>query len=295
MKIAQTFLAVVAAGSLVQLTGWLPAQAQSYPDGKVIIVDPYAAGGGIDLLARIVGEQLSKKWGQTVLIENRVGAGGIIGSDHAARQAPDGQTLLIIPLDAVINPSVVARKPDDPLKNIVPVASLAITNYVIAANPSKGFGSIDDLVAKAKALPNTLTYGTCGAAAPGRLVIQLLENVANVKFRYVPYRGGCMPAVNDALGGHIDFVISGSGTVVQPVKSGLLKALAISSNARDSSLPDTPTLKETKYPIAIDGWIALFAPDRTPASIVDKIYADIKSVYDSDTTKRVEKLYLRPA
>jgi tripartite-type tricarboxylate transporter receptor subunit TctC len=295
MKVVQPFLALVAAVLTAQVHAAGSAHAGPYPDGKVTIVDPYAAGGGIDLLARIVGEQLAKKWNQTVLIENRVGASGIIGSEHAARSAPDGRTLLVTPLDVVINPSVYTRKPDDPLKRIVPVASLAVTNYVIAANPSKGYSSIEDLVAKAKANPGSLTYGTCGAGAPGRLVIQLLERVANAQFRYVPYRGGCMPAVNDALGGHIDFVISGSGTVVQPIRSGLLQALAISSGARDKALPDVPTLKETKYPIAIDGWIGLFAPDNTPTDIVDKIYGDLKTVYDSNSIKRIEDLYLRPS
>jgi tripartite-type tricarboxylate transporter receptor subunit TctC len=271
------------------------AKAGPYPDGRVTIVDPYAAGGGIDLLVRILGEQLSKTWDQTVLVENRVGASGIIGSDHAARSAPDGRTLLVTPLDVVINPMVYRRKSDDPLKTIVPIASLAVTNYVIAANPEKGYASINDLIAKAKSNPDTLTYGTCGAGAPGRLVIQLLEHVANVKFRYVPYRGGCMPAVNDALGGHIDFVISGSGTVVQPIRSGLLRALAISSKTRDKAIPETPTLQESKFPIAIDGWIGLFAPDKTPTNVTHKIYADLKSIYTTTTIKKIEDLYLRPA
>jgi tripartite-type tricarboxylate transporter receptor subunit TctC len=271
------------------------ARAISYPEGKVFVIDPYAPGGGIDLLTRILAQGLGTRWNQPVVVENRVGASGIVGAEDVARSAPDGHTLLIIPLDVVINPQVFTRKSDDLLKKIKPIASLAITNYVIAASPSKGYGSLADLIASARANPGAVSYGTCGSGAPGRLVIQGLEAAAHVSFNYVPYRGGCAPAVNDASGSHIDFVISGSGTVVQPIKSGMLKPIAIGSKGRDAALPDTPTLEEAGYPnIAIDGWFGLFAPSGTPDAIAQQLYAALKTVYDAATLRKINQLYLKP-
>jgi tripartite-type tricarboxylate transporter receptor subunit TctC len=287
---------IAAAALLAVLYNQERADAATFPDGKVLIIDPYAAGGGIDLLTRMIAGGLGNKWGEPVIVENRVGASGIVGTEDVARSSPEARTFVIIPLDVVINPRVFSQKSVAPIKNLVPIASVAITNYVIAANPSKGYNSLADLIAKARAKPGTISYGTCGAGAPGRLVIQGLEAAAHVSFNYVPYRGGCAPAVNDALGGYIDFVISGSGTVVQPIKSGLLKPLAIGSRSRDSSLPNTPTLEESGFPkIAIDGWFGLFGPAGTQTEVATKIYADLKSIYDAAMLQKIGMLYLKPA
>lgn len=265
---------------MVLLIGLQPATSQTYPNGLVRIVVPFSAGGGVDYVARAVGEKLSERWKQPVVVDNRVGAGGIVGSDFVARSAPDGATLLVIPLDVLVNPSIFSRPENDPMKKLAPVASLSTISYFLAANPKSGISSISDLIAKARQNPGALSYGSCGAGHPPRVVAERLIQEANIQLIHVAYRGGCGAAVNDAIGGHIPLVLSGSATVAGPLASGLLKAVAITTPTRDPQFPDVPTVAESGYPdVSMTAWIGLFAPHGTPPAIAKKINDDLVEIY----------------
>ncbi len=273
-------LQVKLAGAAALLLSFQPAIGQTYPDGLVKIIVPFSAGGGVDYVARAVGEKLSERWKQPVIVENRVGAGGVIGSDFVAKSAPDGAVLLVIPLDVLVNPTIFSRPESDPVKKLAPVASLSTISYFLAANPKSGIASIADLIAKARQSPGTLTYGSCGAGHPPRVVIERLIQQAKIDLIHVAYRGGCGAAVNDAIGGHIPLVLSGSATIAGPLANGLLKAVAITTPERDPQWRDVPTVAESGYPeVSMTAWIGLFAPPGTPPAIARKINDDLAEIY----------------
>jgi tripartite-type tricarboxylate transporter receptor subunit TctC len=262
------------------LLGPRPAVSQTYPSSMVRIVVPFSAGGGVDYVARAVGEKLSERWKQTVIVDNRVGAGGVIGTDFVAKSAPDGTTLLVIPLDVLVNPTIFSRPETDPAKKLMPVASLSTISYFLAANPNAGISSIADLVAKARQNPGALSYGSCGAGHPPRVVIERLIEEAKIQLIHVAYRSGCGAAVNDAIGGHIPLALSGSATIAGPLSSGLLKAVAITTPERDPQWPDVPTVAESGYPNAsMTAWIGLFAPPGTPPAIARTINEGLAEIY----------------
>jgi tripartite-type tricarboxylate transporter receptor subunit TctC len=266
--------------AVVLLLGLQPAISQTYPDSLVRIIVPFSAGGGVDYVARAVGEKLSERWKQPVIVDNRVGAGGVIGSDVVAKSAPDGATLLVIPLDVLVNPTIFGRPETDPVKKLTPVASLSTISYFLAANPKSGISSIADLIAKARQNPGALTYGSCGAGHPPRVVVEKLIQQAKIELVHVAYRGGCGAAVNDAIGGHIPLVLSGSATIAGPLAGGLLKAVAITTPQRDPQWQNVPTVAESGYPdVSMTAWIGLFAPPGTPPTISERINHDLAEIY----------------
>jgi tripartite-type tricarboxylate transporter receptor subunit TctC len=257
-----------------------PAFSQTYPNGIVRIIVPFAPGGGVDYLARTIGEKLSERWKQAIVVENRVGAGGVIGSDFVARSMPDGATLLVIPLDVLVNPTIYTRLQSDPVKKLTPIASLSNISYFLASNPNSGISSVSDLIEKARQHPGTLSYGSCGAGHPPRVLVERLVQEAKIQLTHVAYRGGCGAAVNDAIGGHIPLVLSGSATIAAPLAGGLLKAIAIMNPERDPQWPDVPTLAESGYPsLSMTAWIGLFGPPDTPLPIANKINEDLLEIY----------------
>lgn len=257
-----------------------PARSQPYPPNLVRIIVPYSPGGGMDYIARAIAERLAERWKTTIVVDNRAGAGGIIGSDFVARSAPDGATLLLMPLDVLVTPTVYGRPESDPAKNLVPIASLATISYFLAANPKSGISSIGDLIEKARQNPGALSYGSCGAGHPPRVIAERLVQEAKIKLTHVAYRAGCGAAVNDAIGGHIPLVLSGSATIAAPLAGGLLNAIAITTPERDPQWPNVPTIAESGYPdLSMTAWIGVFAPPGTPPAIVKKIYDDLVEIY----------------
>ena len=255
------------------------AAAQSFPAKPMKIIIPYPPGGGIDFIGRVAGEKLSARWSQPVVVENRTGASGAIGSEAAAKSEADGYTLLVMPIDLMLNPSLIQNPRFDPLKDLAPIAVLAASTQIIAAHGGSGIKTLADLVARAKAEPGKISFSSCGNGSPGQLIGETLKARANVDMTHVPYKG-CAPAVTDAVGGQVQLTIGGTGTVAQYIRSGRLNALAVASPQRDPQYGEIPTAMESGFPeVSMTNWFGLFAPAGTKPEVIEKISADLAAIY----------------
>jgi tripartite-type tricarboxylate transporter receptor subunit TctC len=279
--------------SMIALSS-LAAHAQAWPDKPVKIIVPYSAGGGTDVLARVVADRLSDAFGQRFIVENRPGAGGMIGAETVARSAPDGYSLLVSsPAEITINQHVYKKTSYDPLKDLVPITLLARTPLVIAAHPDLKVGSPSELIALLRARPGQLTYSSPGVGSAQHLAGELLKKIAGVDMKHVAYRGAA-PAVQDAVAGHVPITISGMPPVVELIKSRKLRAVAVTSAQRSSLLPDTPALAElgSDFAVAdITNWFGFFAPTGVPADIRQKLHqAAVKGLTDPTVRQRIAEL-----
>lgn len=273
----------------------LPASAQEYPNRSIKIVVPFPAGGSADLIPRIVGEKLSLKWGQAVIVENRVGAAGNIGAELVFRAEPDGYTLLSAPPPPlVINASLYANLAFDPTQ-FVPVSVMASIPNVLLVNPGVGAGSVQDLIAFAKAAPDRLNYASQGSGSTSHLTAEMFKSMAGgLKITHIPYKGTA-PALADLLAGQIDIMFDNLGVSLQHVKSGRLKALAVCSEKRIAALPDVPALSEFLPGFVAIAWFGVVAPPKTPAPIADKLSAAIaEALRLPDVQKRFAELSAEP-
>ena len=257
------------------------AQAQSYPSRTVRLVVPFAAGGSTDIIGRTVGQKLNEMWGQPVVVDNRPGGSTVIGTDVVAKSAPDGHTLLVTPAPFTIVPSLIAKLPYDPAKDFEPITLINTTPLVVVVHPGVPAKSVKDLIALAKARPGTINYGSSGSGGSNHLAGELFNALAGVKMVHIPYKGNA-PALTDLLGGHVDLVFNGLTSAMPLIKSGKLRALAVTSIKRTGSLPDMPTLDE----LGLKGfqavaWNGLSAPARTPKDIIAKLNADVLKVVRS--------------
>ena len=254
------------AGLLFGLSTIGGARAQSYPGKPIRFIVPFPAGGSTDVGARVVGEYLSRAFGQQVYVENKTGANGNIGIETAAKSAPDGYTILVA-TDAVTSNPHIFNMTIDPLKDLVPVIHLSRQPIVLAAHPSLGVGSLAELIALAKQQPG-LRYATgSGVGSPQHMVVQWFARIAGIKLEQVPYRGGSQ-AINDLLGGHMKLGSLGSTPLIPHYKAGTLRLLAQSSKARSPSLPDVPTFEEAGMTgLVLDQWLGMFAPAGTSPAI----------------------------
>ena len=260
----------------LSLAATLAAAQDAWPTKPVRIIVPYPAGGVADLLPRIVGEKLSRKWGQPVVVENKPGASGNIGMAEAARSAPDGYTLALAPAgNLTVNPTLFPNLPFDTAKDFTPVTNLAQVPNVLVVHSSVPVGSFKDLVAYAKANPGKLNFASPGAGSGAHLAGELMKLEAGVEMVHVPYKG-LAPAVNDLLGGQVQMMFAGISTVIQHVRSGKLVALAIASPRRSAQLPDVPTVAESGIPgFEVISWYGIVARAGTPAAVVRKIQRDM--------------------
>ena len=262
------------------------AMAQAYPSKPVTLVVPFPPGGGTDTGARILAEQLGKRWGQTVVVENKGGAAGQIGADVVAKAKPDGYTLLLGNIGTqAINPSLYARMPYDPDKAFAPISMVAELPLAMMINPQVPAKTPTEFIALARNKPGQLTYSSSGAGGGPHLAAELFKRDSNTFILHVPYRGGG-PAVADLLAGHVQLsfmtVLEASGHI----KAGKLRALAVTSDKRVAALPDVPTLAESGLPgFNSISWIGLLAPAGTPAEVVEKISADVRAVVADDAVK----------
>ncbi|MBF5003828.1 tripartite tricarboxylate transporter substrate binding protein [Diaphorobacter caeni] len=265
------------------LTTIAPAQAQSgdaatYPNKPIRMIVPYPPGGGTDVIARIVQERFSSLLGQQVLIDNRGGAAGSIGTDVAAKAQPDGYTLLFTLSSHTINPSIYSKLPFDTAKDFVPVGMVASLPQILVANPQFTANSVSELVAQAKAKPGSISFASVGNGSPGHLAGELLKLRTGTEMTHVPYRGGG-PAVTDVMGGQVPLLWVSIPAAAQFVKSGKLKALAVSTQKRSASFPNVPTMQEAGIAdFEVDSWYAIFAPAKTPKPIIEKINKVINTV-----------------
>jgi tripartite-type tricarboxylate transporter receptor subunit TctC len=254
--------------------------AQDYPARAVKIIVPFPAGGTADAMPRLVGEWLSRKWGQPVVIENRTGAAGNIGAEAAFKAEPDGYTLLSAPPPPlVINHNLYPRLGFDPTE-FVPVIIISRVPNALVVNPKVKANTLDAFIADARANPGKITSATQGNGTTSHLTSELFQMMAHVKFQHVPYRGSA-PALQDLVGGNVDIMFDNLGVSLALVKGGQLKLIAVAAARRMASLPDVPAIAETLPGFEAVAWYGVVAPPRTPRAIVDKINADINEALKS--------------
>ncbi|MFM9899752.1 MAG: Bug family tripartite tricarboxylate transporter substrate binding protein [Polaromonas sp.] len=263
-----------------------PAVAQTYPARLVTLVVPFPPGGGTDTGARIMAEQLSRRWGQTVVIDNKGGAAGQIGADLVAKAKPDGYTLLLGNIGTqAINPALYAKMPYNPDTAFAPISLLAELPLAMMVHPAVPATTAAEFITLAKSRPGQLSYSSAGAGGAPHLVAEMFKEQTKSFILHVPYRGGG-PAVADLLAGHVQLsfmtVLEASGHI----KAGKLRALAVTGDKRVSALPDVPTLGEGVLPgFNAISWLGLLAPAGTPPAIVDKIAADVRSILADEAVK----------
>ena len=266
------------------------AFAADYPAKPIRLVVPYAPGGGADSVARIVAKKVSENIGQPILINNKGGAGSILGTDLVAKAEPDGYTLLLGQSGPIsINPAVYKTLPYDPVKDFAPVAMTTAYPYILVVNADLPVKSLQEFVALAKSKPGTMNYGSTGVGAANHLVAELFNAKAGLKMTHVPYRGTAL-AVGDLLGGQLSMVFGDPISVLSQIKAGKLRALAVTSLERSSVALEVPTVAESGYPgFEALAWHGILAPARTPPAIVQKLNAEIaKALADPATKKLLE-------
>jgi tripartite-type tricarboxylate transporter receptor subunit TctC len=271
------------AGMALALTG--AAAAQDYPSRPVRIVVPFAPGGLNDILARTVAAGLTDRLGKQFIVENKTGAGGVVGSELVAKSPPDGHTLLIVSIAHAVNPSLY-KLPYEPLKAFAPISIFASSPNALAVNPDLPAKSLKEFIALAQSKPGDIQYGSGGIGGSLHLGMELFKLVAKVDLLHVPFRGAG-PAVIDAAGGHTKAIVATVTTLAPHVKSGKLRGLAISGKARSRVLPDMPTMDEAGLPgYEAGNWIGLVAPAGTPDAIVARLNKEISAIQDSDEFKK---------
>jgi tripartite-type tricarboxylate transporter receptor subunit TctC len=248
-----------------------PAAAVGYPERPVRILVPFAAGGPSDLTARLIGDKLREALGQTFIVENRGGAGGNLGIAQVARSAPDGYTLLVVSSAFVVNPGLYKNVPYDPVKDFAPVAELDTSPNVFVATPASGIASIAELVARAKADPNALSYASAGIGTTPHLAAELLKITAGITMTHVPYPGAG-PAIQAILAGTVPLMCASLPGAHPGIKAGTLRPLAVTGNERWYDMPDVPTMLELGYAgFVSETFHCMLAPAGTPAEIIDRL------------------------
>ncbi len=260
--------------------------AQSYPNKPVKIIVPSAAGGFTDAVARILSQRLSTAMGQQFLVENKAGAGAVIGTDFVAKSAPDGYTLVIVSSNHVISPWIYKTVPYDPLKSFVAVAKLVDSPYVLLVNPKVPARNVQEFVALAKAAPNTIHYASSGNGSSQHLMGGLFASLTVAPIKHVPYKGSS-GAAHDLVAGIVESSFAGVPNALAQVPQGRLKALAVTTAKRIPQLPDVPTLQEAGVPgYEASVWLALMAPAGTPRDIVIKLNSEINKLMSTPETRK---------
>jgi tripartite-type tricarboxylate transporter receptor subunit TctC len=261
------------------------ATAQTYPTKPIRIIVPFAPGGGSDIIARLLAADFTKAWGQQIIVDNRAGAGGIIGADLVAKSPPDGYTLMVVELVGLtIRSELIQTLPFDLVKDFAPVGVVAYGANVLVCHPSVPVKSTRDLIALAKARPGRLNFAVPGHASGAHLAGVELEQASGVKWTYVPYKGGG-PAVQDLLGGQVDFGVQGLLASYPHIKSGRLRALAVATSARHPAMPEVPTIAETVPGHESGSRQSVLAPAATPRAIIEKWSAEITRLNNTATMK----------
>jgi tripartite-type tricarboxylate transporter receptor subunit TctC len=265
---------------MIALAALASAAAQEFPSKPVRFIVPYAAGGSGDLLARLLGNKLSSMWGQQVVVDNRAGAGGLIGTEAAARSEPDGHTLYL----GTDGPLTVAatlhkRVPYDWKRDFAPVSMMAMGYQVLIVRPSLPARNVAELVALARQRPGELNYASIGIGSAPHLGAELFKSVAKVDIAHVPYRGSSAQAITALLAGDVSMFLVGTSTAVPHIQSGALRGLAVTASHRVDGLPDVPTFAEAGLPgVDVSLWFAVLVPGGTPAAIIKKLNTDIVRV-----------------
>ncbi len=273
-----------------------PAGAQTYPAKPIRLIVGSSPGGPIDFSARLAAQILTAALGQSVVVDNRTGASGTIGTDYVAKAAPDGYTLLMGSAATLcITPNLYPNIPYNTLRDFAPVSTVAAVSYVLVVHPSLPVKSVQEFIALAKARPGQLRFGSAGSGSVTHLAVELFKSMAGVELVHVPYKGAA-PAMIDLLGGQLDFMFDSLLTSIPLVKAGRLRALAQTGSRRSVVLPELPTIAETVFPdYAISTWFGLVAPARTPREIVMRLNAAlVKGLSNAETRERLLGQGLEP-
>jgi tripartite-type tricarboxylate transporter receptor subunit TctC len=281
----------------VALAAGPAAYAQEYPNRTVKLVVPFPPGGPLDVTGRLIAQKLTEAWGQSVVVENKPGAGGNIGADLVAKSPPDGYTILMGALSThAVNPSLYPKMPYDAIRDFAPITLIAITPNVLVVNPSLPVNSVKELVAYAKGNPGKLAFGSGSNGSAGHLAGELFKADTGTDIIHVPYKGGA-PATQALLAGDVQFMFDNLANATAQVKAGKLRALAVTTSERSKLAPDLPTMAEAGLPgFDIATWYGLFAPAGTPAAIVAKWNAEVTKILNApDTRERLTAQGAEPA
>ncbi len=281
--------AVIAAAVLCLSTAF--AQVQNYPSRSIRLITPFPPGATTDALSRIIGQKMLESWGQNVLVDNRPGATGMIGTELAAKSAPDGYTLVNVISSHIVHKHLFKKVPFDAIKDFEPVVLLARAANILVVHPSVPVHNVRDFIAFAKARKGQLVYGSAGTGSSNHLSAEMFKQAAGIDMEHIPYKGGA-PAVNDLLGGQIPVMMASMLTASPHVRARKIRALVTTSAKRQRVLPDVPTLQESGFPgFEADEWWAILAPAGTPKDIVSKLNTEIVRIFDlPDVKERIGNL-----
>ena len=261
------------------------AHAQSYPDRPLRVVVPFAPGGAVDIVARIVAQKMNESLGEPVIVDNRGGAGGTIGTDLVAKAKPDGYTLLVASMGVAVNAVLYPKLPYDTLKDLAPVTMLAEQPNIVVVHPSLPARSIRELLALARSRPGQITYGSGGVGSNSHLATVLFLMTAKVDMLHVPYKG-LGPAITDLVGGQVQLAVSNVSTALPHVKAGKLRLLAVTTKKRFPLFPDTPTVTEAGLPdYESSGWYGMWAPAGTPPQVIGTLNREMTKILTSAALK----------
>jgi tripartite-type tricarboxylate transporter receptor subunit TctC len=297
MQTRRSFLShALAAAATAPAFHSLPALAQASSGVPLKLVVPFTPGTGIDLIARTVGPKLGERLGRPVIVDNRAGASGNIGTEYVVRSAPDGNTLLVSVNTLVMNRSLYPHLPFDPVKDLTPVSLTSWGQLVLVTPPKTGFKTVGDLIAAAKARPGALNYASPGVGTPHHMSMELFKQSAGVYLTHIPYRG-TGPAVTDLLGGQVDAMFLPIHVALPLIKSGRLVCLAIGSDKRHPLLPNVPTLQEAGVgKVNVDMWYGIFAPHGTSPEYVARLNHELKDILaEPDVRKAFQVQGMDPA
>jgi tripartite-type tricarboxylate transporter receptor subunit TctC len=286
----RTLLQCTAFALMAILSTVLAAHAQgsdAYPSRPITLVVPFAPSGGNDIMARLVGERMGKALGQQIVVENRAGAGGNIGSRQAARSAPDGYTMLLAFTGTIgINPSLYANLGYDPAKELTPIGSIATSPAVLVVHPSLPVKTLGELIAYAKANPGQLSYASSGVGTVVHVATEMLADAAGIQVEQVPYKG-TGPGITDLLGGHVKMMMPPIPAMIGYVNAGTLRAIGVTSKERSPLLPDVPTIAEAGLPgFASEQRYGLLAPTGTPRPIIERLNAELRSALADEAIRK---------
>jgi tripartite-type tricarboxylate transporter receptor subunit TctC len=276
-------LAAIAAAMFV--IGGLASAQSIFPAKPVHILVPYAAGGGVDILARTLGDVVSRQWGQTVVVENRPGAGGVVASQALVGSPPDGYTLIVVASGHATNPFLYPKMPYDTFKDFTPISLLASSPNILLVRADSPFRNLDEVIAQAKAKPGGLSLGHAGNGTSTHLAGELLKNLAKIDIEAIPYKGGA-PVINDLLGGQIPLSFNNGPESVGQIQAGTVRALAVTTATRAPFLPDVPSIGETVSGYDTEVWWGLLGPGGMPPDLVDQLARDFVSALNTDAVKQ---------
>jgi tripartite-type tricarboxylate transporter receptor subunit TctC len=285
----------IAAAAVAMFAAGGVASAQSvFPSKAVHIFVPYAAGGGVDILARTLGDVVSRQWGQTVVVENRPGAGGVVASQALAAAPPDGYTLIVVASGHATNPFLYPKIPYDTFNDFTPISLLASSPNILLVRADSPFKTLADMIAQARSKPGSLSFAHAGTGTSTHLAGELLKNLARIDINAIPYKGGAL-AINDLLGGQIPMSFNNGPESVGQLEAGTLRALAVTTAARAPFLPNVPSMAETVPGYDTEVWWGLLGPAGMPRDLVEKLSHDFVAALNTEAVKeRLTKLGASP-